>query len=119
MAILKAIPNLDDLWRDAARVSDVPLEAIPALRGRLKELDVRLEMRQQAVGNHAAERSGEDRTMDAKETARRMGVSLDYVFKHAAEFPFAWKQSRRWVFSAQGLAQYQEEQRRKKAKERT
>ena len=79
---LKAIPNLDDLWRDSARVPDVPLEAIPALRGKLKELDVRLEMRQQAAGNHEeAQHSEGDRLLAVHEAASRLGMKAATLYR--------------------------------------
>lgn len=46
---------------------------------------------------------GCDRNLSAKEAARRIGVSLPYLYKHARECPFTIRVGRRVVFLASGL----------------
>jgi excisionase family DNA binding protein len=47
-----------------------------------------------------------DRNLSAQETARRLGVSLPFLYRRAkaGEYPFAVRMGRRVVFSAHGLA---------------
>jgi len=108
---LTAVPKLTDLLEDPAKVSLLPAEAIPAVRGELAgkvaRLDTLLLARLLSGSNGQAkgQRSG-DRLLNAKETAARMGVSLDYVYDHAAEFPFSMREGRRLLFSEVGLERY-------------
>ena len=65
---MNVIPKLAELLEHPERVSDVPLEAIPALCGKLKELDVALELHVALAGNHGqagTSRDG-DRLLDVK-----------------------------------------------------
>ncbi len=55
-----------------------------------------------------------DRLLTAKEVADRMGVCLDYVYKNASEFPFAWKEGRRVLFSERGLERYLQKKMKRK-----
>ena len=103
---LVSIPKLSELLEDPDRVSALPLEAVPTIRGELAKLDTLLLMRvAMAQSNGQAQPDG-DRLLSAKEVAGRMGMSLDYVYKNASEFPFAVKEGRRVLFSECGLEQY-------------
>ena len=104
---VNAILELTDLVSDPSKVSLVPSEAIPALRGKLAELDTLLLGRLLSGGNGKAKTQGDgDHLLGAKQTAARLGMSLDYVYKNASEFPFAVKQGRRLLFSESGLERY-------------
>jgi len=107
MSSLSPVPKLAELVEHPERVSNVPLEAVPAMRGKLAELDTlllgRLLQSSNGQGKTLPER---DRLLDARETASRLGMSLDYVYKHTEEFPFAVKEGRRVLFSERGLEQY-------------
>ena len=43
-----------------------------------------------------------------------MGMSLDYVYKNASEFPFAVKEGRRVLFSERGLERYLQKKMKRK-----
>ena len=105
---LTVIPKLSELLEHPEKVSALPLEAVPVMRGKLAELDTLLQMRVAMAQSNGQDRTHADgdRLLDAKETARRMGVSLDYIYKHAEEFPFAVKEGRRVLFSERSLEQY-------------
>ena len=47
-----------------------------------------------------------DRILDVAEAARRLAVSADYVYRHAAEFPFTVRRGRKLGFSERGLADH-------------
>jgi predicted DNA-binding transcriptional regulator AlpA len=85
------------------RISEVPRSSVAALRGKLSELDTML---LGALFQAAAPTTGTDRLLDAKEAASRLGMSIDYVYKHATEFPFAAHEGRRVLFSEQGIGEY-------------
>lgn len=72
------MPKLAELVEHPERVSSVPLEAVPAMRGKLAEIDTlllgRLLQSSNGQGKTLPER---DRLLDARETAARLGMSLD------------------------------------------
>ena len=83
----------------------LPREAIPSLRAKLTELDTLLMQRLFSGCNDEGQtRFNENRLLSAKETAARLRMSVDYVYKN--KFPFAVKQGRRVLFSERGLEQY-------------
>jgi hypothetical protein len=47
-----------------------------------------------------------DRGLTADQVALRLGFTVDYVYRHKSEFPFARKVGTRWRFSERGLAEY-------------
>ena len=47
-----------------------------------------------------------DRNLSARETARRLGVSVPYLYKHADGYPFTVRIGGRVLFSARGLAKW-------------
>ena len=112
---LVSIPSLADLVSHPTKVKDLPLEAVPNLRGELARLDTLLQMRV-AMAQSNGRKSGQDgdQLLSAKITAARLGVCVDYVYKHTDEFPFAVNEGRRVLFSERGLEQYLQEKMKKK-----
>ena len=47
-----------------------------------------------------------DENLSAQEAARRLGVSKDYLYRHARRLPFARRIGRRLLFSAKGLERW-------------
>ena len=47
-----------------------------------------------------------DENLSVQEAARRLGVSKDYLYRHARRLPFARRVGRRLLFSAQGLERW-------------
>src|SRR5437867_10170188 len=79
---------------------------VPALVGRLVEAEERARLRlRSALASTAPEPTTDvlDRNLSAKEAARRLGVSLPYLYKHGAEYPFTVRIGKRVLFSARGL----------------
>ena len=48
----------------------------------------------------------EARNLDVTEAAKRLGMSRDWLYRHAAELPFAVKIGRRVVFDSQVLERW-------------
>lgn len=47
-----------------------------------------------------------DELLDVGATAKRLGVSEDYLYRHQVEFPFARRIGRKLLFSSSGLNKY-------------
>ena len=78
---MNVVAKLADLVEHPERVSALPLEAVPALRGELAKLDTLLQMRvAMAQGNGQAQPDG-DRLLDVKESAVRLGLSPDTLYR--------------------------------------
>src|SRR5882762_952831 len=50
--------------------------------------------------------SEHDELLGVAEAARRLGVSEDYLYRHASEYPFTRRQGRKLLFSAQGIGKH-------------
>jgi len=105
---LNVVPKLGDLLADPGKADLVPPEAIPAMLANIELLKAMLWLRLTVPNgtSQAKERRNGERLLCAKETAARMGVSLDYVYDHAAELPFSTREGRRRLFSEIGLDRY-------------
>lgn len=100
----------DRLTRALTDLAEAIAMATPAelcaLVGKLREAELLAEVR---LRSGAAPMNGsgpgeEDHNLPAREAARRLGVSLPYLYKHAPEYPFARRIGRRVLFDARGLA---------------
>lgn len=49
---------------------------------------------------------GPDRLLDVNEAADRLGVSADWVYRHARQLPFAVRNGRLLRFSSQGIDRF-------------
>jgi len=115
---LTPIPKLDELALEPNKAAGLSADAVESLLAKCTLLQSALVNRLLALrcvsnGNGGGQREG-DRLLSAKEIAGRMGVCLDYVYKNASEFPFAWKEGRRVLFSERGLEEYLQEKMKKK-----
>ena len=52
-----------------------------------------------------------DELLAVTETARRLGVSEDYLYRHSQEYSFTRRQGRKLLFSAAGIDRYIKQQR--------
>jgi predicted DNA-binding transcriptional regulator AlpA len=86
-------------------IAEAPREELPALvvqlAARLAQLGAALAVPATKAGPME---DAPDRNISAREAAKRLGVSLPYLYKHAGTYPFALRIGRRIVFSARGLA---------------
>jgi len=114
---LMPIPTLEELAESPAKAKGLPPDARQALTFRaLAVLNALFTagLADVASNNGNGESRKGDRLLSAKEVAGRMGMSLDYVYKNASEFPFAAKEGRRLLFSERGLAEYLQGKMKKK-----
>ena len=104
---LTVIPKLADLLNDLARASDIPREAVPALRGELARLDTLL-LARLLSGDNGQPATGPDgdRLLSAKEGAAKLGTSKDYLYRHATKLPFTVRVGRQLRFSEAGIERY-------------
>ena len=103
-----AIPKLGDLIADPRKVSILPPEAVPEIRGELARLDTLLLARLlSADGSSDADRAGDgDRLLNAKEAAAKLGASQDYLYRYSSRFPFTVRLGRHLRFSEAGIERY-------------
>lgn len=78
--------------------------------GQLRRLEAIAWARLAATAANGAAHSSDsppDTLLDAKEAARRLGTSVDYLYRHAPELPFTVRPGgRRLRFSARGIERY-------------
>ena len=80
----------------------LPCEELPRLLGDLAEISATASAR---LSSSVVE-SQPDELLDVEETARRMGVSKDYLYRHQRKFPFARRIGRKLLFSSSGLDKF-------------
>lgn len=112
MTLLHAAPTLDEIAHDPGRAAGLLTEERARLLARA--LAVVGALAAPAV-SHNGSAPAEDRLLDVEETARRLGVSTDYVYRHHSTWPFTVRRGRKLGFSEQGLADYlrREQERRR------
>ena len=95
---------LAELLHNPARVSSVPVEEIPRLRGELARLDSIL-LSRLIAGNERA--PVEDRLLDAEEARQKLGVTKDWLYRHSHELPFTVPVGMKQVrFSSKGIEKW-------------
>ncbi len=101
------VPTLEELVKDPALLEGLPHAVrldLFRIVGRLHvELDASLR------GDAAAARptpAGSQALYDVKTTAKILGVSADWVYRHRRTLPFAVRIGRRLMFSPQDLSDY-------------
>ncbi len=98
-------PGIFDQLDEAIRVA--PPEERPglvvALAARLAQLGAGLAAPTSSGNGRPAEA---DENLSTKQAARRLGMSADYLYRHADKLPFTVKIGRRVLFSARGLEKW-------------
>ena len=87
----------DDILK-AAR--ELPAEELPGLIGQLEAAKATAWARLTAP---AATVQTHDESLDVHAAAQRLGVSEDYLYRHAEEYPFSRREGRKLKFSALGI----------------
>src|SRR5690348_5152958 len=89
-------------------VREMPPEDLPRLLGDLEEIRatamVRLTAPQSAPAQH-------DELLTIEQAAERLGMSTDYLYRHAKKLPFARRNGRSLRFSSLGIDRYIRQQR--------
>ncbi len=109
---MNVVPKLTDLLSDLCKVSLVPSEAVPAMRGKLAELDTMLLSRLLGAGgigngNDGAQREG-GRLLNAEQAAEKLGISKHAIYRKAkaGNYDFVVRSGRTMKFSDQGVERY-------------
>lgn len=89
----------------AEAIRDADADELPAIVGELEALKAVAWSRMLAPPPPARDEGG-DQNVSADEAARRLGLSKDWLYKHADALPFAVKIGRRVLFSARGLERW-------------
>jgi predicted DNA-binding transcriptional regulator AlpA len=97
----ESVPTLDELASEPARAASLSAEA----RSRLL---VQIAAILTVLGTPLPESSPQvnDRLLKVDEAGARLGVSVDFMYRHAAKLPFAVRQGRSLRFSEQGIERY-------------
>ena len=103
---LTVVPTLTELLAHPERVRDLPPEAALSVLGQVAGLTPLLLARVASGNGHGPADDGADELLDVKATARRLGASEDYVYRHAKRLPFTVRQGRMVRFSARGIERY-------------
>jgi excisionase family DNA binding protein len=104
--LVRRIPSLDREQLLALRVRAAALYgATGAALGAITAIDQALSSDTPASARSSTEPDG-DRGLTADQVALRLGFTVDYVYRHKGEFPFARKVGTRWRFSERGLTEY-------------
>jgi hypothetical protein len=90
----------DDILK-AAR--ELPAEELPGLIGQLEAAKATAWARLTAP---AIAPQVHDERLDVAAAAERLGVSPDYLYRHAEEYPFTRRQGRKLLFSALGIEKH-------------
>ena len=109
------VPTLDAIARDPAKAAALPAEDRGALIVRAAAVLAALG----ATMTTARDDDEPDTLLTVAATAQRLGLSTDYLYRHARDFPFFVQPlngARVVRFSARGVARYIEEQRKRQCK---
>jgi hypothetical protein len=96
--------NFDEILQ-AAR--ELPAEDLPALIGQLAQAHATA-LARLTVPTIQPEH---DELLSVTEAARRLGVSVDYLYSHHSQYPFTRRQGRKLLFSALGIDKHIKNQR--------
>lgn len=87
-----------------AAAQTLPVKELPHLIGQLAECQATAQARLNAAPASISEPHDELVAIDR--AADRLGVSRDYLYRHAADLPFARRMGRKLVFSSLGIDKY-------------
>jgi len=101
---------LEDIVRHPRRVAALHLEAAVALAGLMGAALELVRLRAIALQNtsdlEAALHAVHDQVLDVTDAARRLNVSVDWLYSHHAKLPFTVRNGRSLGFSARGITEY-------------
>ena len=97
--VVDAMSKLDGL-------DDIDIKLVPVLMTKLAAMQMALTTRLLAAGTIESSPMARDQLLTANEAAVRLKCSVDYIYRHARQFPFTVRQGRMLRFSASGLDRY-------------
>jgi excisionase family DNA binding protein len=98
-----SLSSLAELLEHPERANDLPPHAARDLLPRIIGLQVAVLARALVNGHDA---NSEDRLLTVDEAAARLGLSKDWLYRHATKVPFTRRVGRQLRFSSQGLESY-------------
>jgi hypothetical protein len=104
-----ALPALDELVHHPERAAGLPLEAARALLAQCAQVHGALLARLVEAAPDGAggpQAAGEDRLLEVKDAAQRLGVGPDWVYRRVNTLPFIVRLGRTVRVSAAGLERY-------------
>ena len=106
-----AVPSLDEIARDPSRVDDLPTDVAMGLLLRVHTIEGVLGARVadgllRTPKDGDAARSARDTLLTADEAAKRVGMSVHWLYHNAGKLPFTVRQGRALRFSANGIEKY-------------
>jgi hypothetical protein len=93
--------DLLDRLRTVAR--ELPAGELPSFIGELEAVKATAWARLSAPASATAEH---DELLEVEAAAQRLGVSKDYLYRHAQDYPFTRRQGRKLLFSAHGIEKH-------------
>lgn len=82
-------------------VTETSVEDLPALLGELEQ--VRYTAIARLMGPASPSPREHDHLVAVEEAANRLGISTDYLYRHADEYPFTRRMGGRLLFSSAGV----------------
>ena len=112
------VVNFLAVFNDPTRCATLPLDAVAPLLMQIAARMTRLTALQNALAARVLTAqdqrpTGPERLLDVEEAAARLGMSTDWLYRHARQLPFTRRVGRRAVkFDPAGLARWVATQRR-------
>ncbi len=95
------------LVRDAEAVGRaLGTNELPEALGELRRVDARLTARLYSPPTSSPAGAGPDQLLTAEETAEKLSLSTDTVYRNASSYPFTVRQGRALRFSSRGVDDY-------------
>jgi hypothetical protein len=91
-----------ELQNALTAAQELPPKELPRLLGDLEEIRATALARLSSPPPAAQD----DELLGVEKTARRMGVSTDYIYRHHPEWPFTRREGRKLLFSRLGLEKH-------------
>ncbi|MGA2076708.1 MAG: helix-turn-helix domain-containing protein [Terriglobia bacterium] len=98
--------TLAEIIADSSRIEVLAPEAIAGLRSELTRLDTLLLGRLMSANGGLSSGPHPDRRLSVAEAAEKLGVSKDYLYRHANRLPFTVRIGRSLGFSERGVETY-------------
>ncbi len=100
--------NLAEVIADPSRIETLPPELVATLRGELAKLDTLLlaQVLKPYAGSQDEHAGQGDRRLNVQEAAAKLGVTKDYLYRHAGSLPFTVRIGRGLGFSEAGIERY-------------
>jgi predicted DNA-binding transcriptional regulator AlpA len=100
-----AVPGLDEVVTDPSRATALPRGTLQALLHRCVAAQTIL-LGALTAGEPDKGNGEPDRLLDVEAAAQRLGMSKDWLYRHAKQLPFRVLQGRLLRFSSHGIDRY-------------